>query len=156
MLNRLFLIFSLLLIFPLTLNAAGLGKKVSHLAYVKEMKHWSTPDYTRVAITLDKEAVFEKHELGKTPGSSIPSRIYFDIKNARLLPNIKNLTTGDNFLKSVRISQYSPDVVRVVLDVKNVKDYKIFTFSDPFMIIVDVRGEQEAELKAETTPFKPT
>src|SRR6185369_15371008 len=57
-------------------------------------------------------------------------------------------TIGDGFLKSVRVAQYKADTVRVVLDVDNIKEYKIFTFSDPFRIIVDVKGEKRAEISS--------
>ena len=115
-----------------------------------EMKHWSTPDYTRVAVTLNHEASFEKHEIAKSPGSAIPSRIYFDINGAKLGTGVKELAIGDGLLKSARAAQYSADTVRVVLDVDNIKDYKIFTFADPFRIIVDVKGERQASISSLT------
>ncbi len=117
-------------------------------AQLTEVRHWSTPDYTRVAVTLSHDAPFEKHEIAKTPGSGVLSRIFFDIKGAKLTPDARDLTIGDGLLKSVRVAQYDPETVRVVLDVDNIKDYKIFTFSDPFRIIVDVKGERQAEITA--------
>jgi len=115
-----------------------------------EMKHWSTPDYTRIAVTLNHEASFEKHEIAKSPGSATPSRIYFDINGAKLGAGVKELPIGDGLLKSARAAQYSADTVRVVLDVDNIKDYKIFTFADPFRIIVDVKGERQTSISALT------
>ncbi|NVN98296.1 MAG: N-acetylmuramoyl-L-alanine amidase, partial [Geobacteraceae bacterium] len=67
---------------------------------------------------------------------------------AKLTPGAKDLTIGDGLLKSVRVAQYKADTVRVVLDVENIRDYKIFTFSDPFRIIVDVKGERPTEISA--------
>jgi len=119
-------------------------------AQLTEVRHWSTPDYTRIAVTLSHDAPFEKHEIAKTPGSGILSRIFFDVNGAKLTPGAKDLTIGDGLLKSVRVAQYKPDTVRVVLDVENIKDYKIFTFSDPFRIIVDVKGERPTEISAIT------
>jgi N-acetylmuramoyl-L-alanine amidase len=115
---------------------------------VTEVRHWSNPDYTRIAVTLSQDAVFEKHEIAKTPGSALLSRIFFDINGARLSPGVKDITIGDGLLKSVRIAQYNAGTVRVVLDVDTIKDYKIFTFSDPFRIIVDVKGERQTEISA--------
>ena len=117
-------------------------------AQLTDVRHWSTPDYTRVAVTLSHDAPFEKHEIAKAPGSKILSRIFYDINGARLAPGARDLTIGDGLLNSVRVAQYRPDTVRVVLDVDNIKDYKIFTFSDPFRIIVDVKGEKPAEISA--------
>jgi N-acetylmuramoyl-L-alanine amidase len=128
--------------------AAVVAAKPFVPAQLSEVKHWSTPDYTRVAVTLSHDTPFEKHEIAKTPGSPLLSRIYFDINGAKLVPGVKDLAIGDGLLKSVRMSQYNADTVRVVLDVENIKDYKIFTFSDPFRIIVDVKGERRAEISA--------
>jgi len=113
-----------------------------------EVRHWSNPDYTRIVVTLSHDALFEKHEIAKTPGSAILSRIFFDITGAKLSPGVKDLTIGDGLLKSVRVAQYNPETVRVVLDVDNIKEYKIFTFSDPFRIIVDVKGERQTEISS--------
>jgi len=119
-------------------------------AQLTEVRHWSNPDYTRIAVTLSHEVPFEKHEIAKTPGSGILSRIFFDVNGAKLAPGARDLTIGDGLLKSVRVAQYKPDTVRVVLDVDNIKDYKIFTFSDPFRIIVDVKGERPTEISSLT------
>jgi len=107
---------------------------------VTELRHWSTPDNTRVSITLDKEARYEFHRL--------PTRLYLDIAGAKLDPGIKDLAIGDGLLKSVRIAQFRASTVRVVLDLDSIKDYKVFTFSDPFRIIVDVKGERREEISA--------
>lgn len=115
---------------------------------VTEVRHWSNPDYTRIAVTLSHDAQFEKHEIAKTPGSGILSRIFFDINGAKLSPGVKDITIGDGLLQSVRVAQYNAGTVRVVLDVDTIKDYKIFTFSDPFRIIVDVKGERQTEIRA--------
>lgn len=115
-------------------------------ALVVEMRRWSNPDYTRIAVTLDREAKFEFHQLPQLPGSSAPPRMYIDIFSARIGPGVKDISIGDGLLKTARIAQYRPDIVRVVLDLDSLKDCKTFTFSDPFRIIIDVKGERRAEL----------
>lgn len=110
------------------------------LVPVTELKHWSTPDYTRVSIALDKEVSYEHHKL--------PNRLYLDIQGARLAPGVRDLNIGDGLLKSVRIAQFSAATVRVVLDLDSIKNYKVFTFSDPFRIVIDVKGERRQEISS--------
>lgn len=138
------------------------GKSSQAPVSVTEMKHWTTPDYTRIAVTLDREATFERHEIATAPGSKQLSRIFFDINGAKLTAGARDLNIGDGFLKTVRAAQYRPDTVRIVLDVDNIREYKIFTFSDPFRIIVDVKGERQTEISSLTPtisalqkPFDP-
>ncbi|HLO26174.1 MAG TPA: N-acetylmuramoyl-L-alanine amidase [Geobacteraceae bacterium] len=122
------------------------GNQSSATALVKEMRHWSNPDYTRIAVTLDREAKFEIHQLPPLAGATTPPRIYIDIASARIAHGVRDIPIGDGLLKTARIGQFKPDTVRVVLDMDNIKDYKVFTFSDPFRIIIDVKGERRAEL----------
>jgi N-acetylmuramoyl-L-alanine amidase len=115
-------------------------------AIVKELRHWSNPDYTRIAITLDREARFAFHRLPQNREKNIPPRLYIDIENAKIAPGVNDIHIGDGLLKTARIGQYRPDTVRVVLDLDSMKDYKIFTFSEPFRIIIDARGERQTEI----------
>lgn len=114
-------------------------------AVLNEMKHWSNPDYTRISLELDRDVAWEVHELGKG-GPGKPGRVYLDLKRTRLGKGIKDITIGDGLLKGARIGQYRADVVRVVLDTENIKDYKIFPLSDPARLVIDVRGERKAEI----------
>jgi len=115
------------------------------LAVLNEIKHWSNPDYTRISLELDRDVTWESHELGKgSPGKQ--GRVYIDINHARLGRNVRDITIGDGLLKGARFGQYKADVVRVVLDTENIKDYKVFPLSEPTRLIIDVRGERPAEI----------
>jgi len=156
--NRFLYILSCLLLVSLTICGPALaakGKKATFTsntslatrspAVVNEMKHWSTPDYTRISLELDRDVVWEAHELGKgTPGK--PGRIYIDLKRTRLGKSIKDITIGDGLLKGARVGQYKADVVRVVLDTENIREYKVFPLSDPARLVIDVRGERPVEI----------
>ena len=114
-------------------------------AVLNEIKHWSNPDYTRISLELDRDVTWEAHELGKSgPGKA--GRVYIDLKRTHLGKNVKDITIGDGLLKGARIGQYKAEVVRVVLDIENIKDYKIFPLSDPARLVIDVRGERPTEI----------
>jgi N-acetylmuramoyl-L-alanine amidase len=114
-------------------------------ALLSDMKHWSNPDYTRISLQLNRDITWETHELGKgVPGQ--PGRVYIDLKRTRLGPGVKDITIGDGLLKGARVAQYKPDVVRVVLDTENIREYKVFPISDPARLIIDVRGERRTEI----------
>lgn len=112
---------------------------------LQNIKFWSNPDYTRVALELDRDATWSTHELGKGSPEK-PGRVYIDLKNARLGREVKDFTIEDGLLKGVRVAQYRQDVVRIVLDTLNIKDYKVFSLSEPARLIIDVRGERRAEI----------
>lgn len=115
------------------------------LAVLSEMKYWSNPDYTRISLELDQDVAWETHELGKgTPGK--PGRVYLDINHTKLGKGVRDITIGDGLLKGARVGQFRKDVVRVVLDTENIKDFKVFSLSSPSRLIIDVRGERRAEI----------
>lgn len=121
--------------------------RIAAQAQVLELKHWSNPDYTRIAIALERDVTWESRELDKTAGrNGKPGRIVIDLHNARLSSNIRDITIGDGLLKGVRAGLYKPGVVRVVLDTDNIRDYKIFPLSDPARLIIDVRGDRPTEI----------
>ena len=114
-------------------------------ALLNDIKHWSNPDYTRISLELDRDVTWETHELTKgSPGK--PGRVYIDLNRTRLGRSVKDITIGDGLLRGARVGQYKADVVRVVLDTENIKDYKVFPLSDPARLIIDVRGERTAEI----------
>lgn len=115
-------------------------------ALVTEMRSWSNPDYSRVSVTLDREVKFSYHKLRRDHTVHLPERVYIDISGARVAPGVKDIPIGDGLLKMARVGQFRPDVVRVVLDIESIKEYKIFPLSDPFRIIIDVRGERRTEI----------
>jgi N-acetylmuramoyl-L-alanine amidase len=156
--NRFFHIFVLFLmgfmLFPSPSHAAKKNSKKKPVfteqssatlrpaALLNEMKYWSNPDYTRISLELDRDVTWEAHQLGKGG----PGRVYIDINRTRLGRNVKDITIGDGLLKGARVGQYKTDVVRVVLDTVNIKDFKVFSLSEPTRLIIDVRGERPVEI----------
>ncbi len=47
---------------------------------------------------------------------------------------------ADDLLSNARAGQYTADTVRVVLDIKSIDDFSIFSLKNPFRIVVDING----------------
>ncbi len=120
------------------------------LARVTGIRHWSTADYTRVAIDLDSEV---KYEAGRVPD---PDRIFFDLSDSRLVSTLvgKNLDVHDGFLKKIRVAQYQPDSTRVVLEVDDVAEYSAFLLPNPYRLIIDIHG-REPNAKSQVAASPP-
>jgi N-acetylmuramoyl-L-alanine amidase len=102
---------------------------------VKNIRYWSSSDYTRIVIDLSGHVEFSKNLL------SDPDRIYFDLKNTRLSKDIKTVfPVGDGMLKAVRAGQFDPDTVRIVFDLEMIKDFNTFFLDSPARLVVDVQG----------------
>ena len=131
------------------------SKRRHGLAQVTGIRHWSTPNYTRVAIDLGDDVTYEA---ARVPN---PDRIYFDLHGTRLAPQLvgKSFTvTDDGFLKRVRAAQFTNDMTRVVLDVNHVTEYSAFLLPNPYRLIIDIHGgsgEQGAPTEVARTASAP-
>lgn len=111
------------------------------LAEVSDMRVWSNPSYTRVVIDVERDVPFAYRLLRKDPAIGKPQRLYIDIDSARMGANLKPVVPiGDDLLSDARAAQYTPDKVRVVLDIKSIRKFKIFSLKNPFRIVLDVNG----------------
>ena len=105
------------------------------------IRHWSTPNYTRVAIDLGDDVTYEA---ARVPN---PDRIYFDLHGTRLAQELVGKSfavTDDGFLKKIRAAQFSNDMTRVVLDVNDVTEYSAFLLPNPYRLIIDIHGGSKA------------
>ncbi|MEA2040031.1 MAG: N-acetylmuramoyl-L-alanine amidase [Thermodesulfobacteriota bacterium] len=107
---------------------------------VKDIRHWSTPNYTRVVIDVDAPVKYEKHLLKEDIDLKKPQRLYIDLHDSHVMSQMdRTITMKGGLLQSVRTGQYTKDTVRVVLDIESIGKYDVFHLYDPFRIVVDVR-----------------
>jgi N-acetylmuramoyl-L-alanine amidase len=107
------------------------------LPRVTGIRHWSTPDYTRVAIDVESDVTFSSQRI------ATPARIFFDLNGTKLASTLvgKSFDVDDGFLKKVRMAQFAPGRTRVVLEVDNLSDYDAFLLPDPYRLIIDIHGK---------------
>jgi N-acetylmuramoyl-L-alanine amidase len=107
------------------------------LPRVTGIRHWSTPDYTRVAIDVESNVKFSSQRIDS------PARIFFDLRDTKLASTLvgKSFDVDDGFLKKVRVAQFAPGRTRVVLEVDNLSDYDAFLLPNPYRLIIDIHGK---------------
>jgi N-acetylmuramoyl-L-alanine amidase len=131
---------SLLLVFLFGYSEASKGVTVEGYQY------WSNETYTRVSVDLSDDIEFTQHRL------SNPDRIYFDLKKCILSSKVApSLQIEDGILKKIRISQFNNETVRVVLDLQELEDFKVFIMENPYRLIIDAFGKKKS---GEPVPYK--
>ena len=107
------------------------------LPRVTGIRHWSTPDYTRVAIDVEGDVKFSSQRI------ATPARIFFDLSGTKVASTLvgKSFDVDDGFLKKVRVAQFAPGRTRVVLEVDNLSDYDAFLLPNPYRLIIDIHGK---------------
>lgn len=120
-------------------------KKSQDLVSISEIRHWSTENYTRVVIHVDKESSFTPFFLKADRILGKPPRLYVDIKGSRVGHDLKVEPIGKGLLEDIKFARNTTDQVRVVLYIKSFDDYRVFSLRDPFRIVMDIYGEKPKE-----------
>jgi N-acetylmuramoyl-L-alanine amidase len=113
-------------------------------ARVTGVRHWSTPNYTRVAIDVEQDVKFDSERLEH------PERIFFDLQDTKLASTLlgKTFDVEDGFLKKIRVAQFMPGRARIVLEVNDSSEYNAFLIPNPSRLIIDIHGKHSAKAVA--------
>ncbi|MGC2181872.1 MAG: N-acetylmuramoyl-L-alanine amidase [Terriglobales bacterium] len=114
-------------------GAEDANRKVAH---VTSIRSWSNPNYTRIAIGLERDIKFESQRIDH------PERIFFDLLDTNLTSALlgKTFEVDDGLLKKIRVAQFQPGTARIVLEVEDRSDYTTFLLTDPPRLIIDVHS----------------
>jgi len=117
--------------------AESANARRSALPRVTGVRHWSTPDYTRVAIDVEQEVKFDSQRIAQ------PDRIFFDLRDTTLASTLvgKTFDVDDGFLKKIRVAEFQPGRTRIVLEVDDLASYDAFLLPDPYRLIIDIHGK---------------
>ncbi len=119
---------------------------LENLTNVLPVKYWSSNNYTRVVINASGPVTYQEKLLEKSGDK--PRRLYLDFQESYIDPRYRSpIPIEDGLLKQIRTGQFTPEVVRVVLDIESISSYKIFSLPDPFRVVIDVRGEEKDSYK---------
>ena len=122
-------------------------REIARGATIVAVRVWPAPEYSRVTLESDKPL--------KTTQTFIPNppRLAVDIQGMQLTNTLKELAVkvqpDDPNIASIRIGQNSPNVVRMVLDLKQAANPQVFTLKPvpPYQhrLVLDLHPAQEVD-----------
>ena len=102
-------------------------QQIARGATILAVRVWPAADYTRV--TIESDARLQTQQL--TVGS--PPRLAVDITGIELSPQLRELVgkikAGDPYINGLRVGQFSPNVVRIVFDLKQAVIPQVFSLA---------------------------
>lgn len=107
------------------------------LPVITGIRHWSTPDYTRVAITLQQKVAYQAY---RVPGSGQIDFNFFGARFAQALRDHSIAVVDTGFLKHIQLTQDPGGLARIELDVSPFSEYYAFYLPNPPRLIIDVHG----------------
>ncbi|MGO9864056.1 MAG: N-acetylmuramoyl-L-alanine amidase [Terriglobales bacterium] len=127
-------------------------EKLAALPKVTGVRHWSSSMGSTVVIDMDDQVPYEVHRLMS------PERIYFDLHDTALAPDLdgKTMEVGDQSLVRVRMAQPVAGVTRVVLDTKDGSNFAVSMESSPYRLVVELRGSEKTLSASQFAPKAAT
>ncbi|HTK02437.1 MAG TPA: N-acetylmuramoyl-L-alanine amidase, partial [Bordetella sp.] len=99
--------------------------RLAEAATILAVRTWPADEYTRVTLELDSELKAEQFTLDN------PHRLVVDIEGLSMSQKLNDLATkvkpDDPYIRSLRIAQNRPNVVRLVFDLKQAVAPQVFT-----------------------------
>jgi N-acetylmuramoyl-L-alanine amidase len=115
-------------------------EKNDGLVKIREIRQWSTDTKTRVIIHLDKEMPYKSYFLKPDPELGKPPRLLVDILGTTVEKGLAVPPVDKGLLEAIKLGRNTPDKVRVVLYIRSFEDYRVFSLSNPFRIVMDIDG----------------
>jgi N-acetylmuramoyl-L-alanine amidase len=116
-------------------------------AGIVSVRVWPAPEYSRVTIESDNALTAQQSFIGNPP------RLAVDIEGLVLSPTLKELVAkvkaDDPNIAGIRVGQFSPTVVRLVVDLKKPIRPQVFTLKPvgayQHRLVFDLYPEQEVD-----------
>ncbi len=128
-----------------------------NIPVLQGVRHWSSNDYTRVVLDLDQEVNFTHHLLKPDPKITLNHRLVVDLEKADIGKEVQEeKQVSDGVLRNIRVGQYRPQQARIVLDIENIRNTRIFSLSNPFRIVLDIFSDEKTKSTPEYIVKKET
>ena len=125
------------------------GKKAKKLASIRHIRQLSDKEYTRVVIGIDRNVPFDTFLMPPDKRHKRPYRLVIDLHNARSSKKYPyRIKSKDGTISQIRVSQYRPHKVRIVLDLRHKVYYNAVPLENPPRIIVDLSAKKKIAKKA--------
>jgi N-acetylmuramoyl-L-alanine amidase len=118
-----------------TNSAPATPQELSKFPRVTGIRHWSSADSSTVVLDLEDQVQYEAHRLAN------PDRIYFDLRDTQLAPELvgKSIEVGDTFVSRIRVAQPVAGMTRIVLQTKADSTFSVSLEPNPYRLVVEVR-----------------
>jgi putative methionine-R-sulfoxide reductase with GAF domain len=118
-----------------SLNSLASKKNLASFPRVTGIEHSFSGESSTVVFKLDNPVQYEVHRLAG------PERIYFDLHNTELVPDLagKSIKVGDALLDRIRVAQLAVGTTRIVLQTKVPSDFSARIEPSPYRLVVELR-----------------
>lgn len=120
-------------------------KKTAGKAIIKNLEYFTTSNWTRVILTVNKKIPYKYQALKADPKLKKPPRFYIDLQESILPKDFKKKVVSNNgIIRKLRIAQFNPQVTRLAIDLYTLNQINVFAtdLDKESKIIIDISGEE--------------
>jgi N-acetylmuramoyl-L-alanine amidase len=137
-------------------SATASAEVPSDLIRLKDVRHWSTPNYTRVVIDMERPAKYQHRLQTADGGQDRTNRLVVEIEGAVVESGIAiRKPDREGLLRHASAEQGGQGRVRVDLEMEGAEEYKVFHLYDPFRIVVDAKRQKDPGAPVQTAEPPP-
>jgi N-acetylmuramoyl-L-alanine amidase len=120
-------------------------RQAGAVAVVRAVRHITTPNSSRLIIECSGPVHYRLQRVRNRPALGVPARLYVELLDSELGSEARApLELNEGPLVRVRASEPATATSRLILDVPGLTEFGAFAMTDPFRLIVDVRGTARA------------
>lgn len=103
------------------------------------IRHWSSPDYTRVVMDVTGDVKYERTlvELAGNGGKQLQITLQRTTIDKDVMPA---RTIQDGILSQIRVGDDGSGGALVTFDLMRMDHYRVFTLPDPYRVVLDIYG----------------
>jgi N-acetylmuramoyl-L-alanine amidase len=132
---------------------------------LEKIRHWSNPEYTRIALYTRSKARYKVGKLAADEQKKLPHRLYIDVLEAKAGSDLaESIKVQDSVVRNIRCAEREGGFIRVVVDLDEDRPHRVFPMDDPARVVVDITksedkvakviGKKPAKKPPETKPAK--
>lgn len=118
---------------PVVQEVADKPTSQTGVSTLSEITRSEIGNTVRVTLELDAEIAYHEERVED------PARVFFDLKNVRLGPGLKEapINYRADVLRQVRVGSRPDGSTRIAMDLHGVSRYSVFTLYNPYRLVVD-------------------
>lgn len=120
------------------------------------IRHWSSPDYTRVVMDMTQDVHYERALVEKTADGT--KQLQITLQQAGIAADVMpSRTIQDGILSQIQVGPDPASGARVTLDLMSMESYRVFTLPEPYRVVIDIYGAsgKSAQPEAAAAPSPP-
>lgn len=121
--------------------AAALEEK----AVLEAVRHWSSPEYSRVALYTRVPVKFRVGRLPAEAAKKVPERLFVDLPDCELGDEVPlRIDVSDSVVHRIRVAEREEGFIRVVVEAKGEFSHKVVPLQNPERLVIDLTRQAEA------------